>query len=449
MPGQGRCPVERLRQPERTRSPGLEREIQVAASGELAGAEQIAGAGLQIDVGELKLRLHLGGRVGLRDAERTLGDSVIDLRFADAERQRPVAQVGAERGLAEPGRTDGDLRRRKPHVEIGGGQRMQVEQLSVPVACAVGEQTDRLDIGREIDRAGGQRRLQGLPTVVGVGHDAFGDVAVDLDVDIGQRDRCADHVGACLEREASKPAAAGRRLSDPAHCLAQRGAVGGHRAFHHQADRVRNHAVEHEFQRRAGDLDLQARPLAGQRGEKIAEADAAVDAFAAPVELSGCGERAGDRGPSQRQVDIAEVLGDPIGGILIAEFAVLDPDFRKRNRTVCSGLHGSRDRFDKRGPVALAVGGACHADVRTQHHDVGDVEALHQERKQSQIGGEHVDAERGSIGVAALDADIMERDITAGKNRDVDAAICNEVEARHRADLRFHRIAQGVTVEQP
>ena len=101
------------------------------------------------------------------------------------------------------------------------GQRIQIEQLPVPVARAAGEQAEGRDIGREVERAGGQRRLQGLAAVVGVGHHAFGDVAVEFDVDIGQRDRGADDIGARLQREAAEPAAARRRLAGPAQRVAQ------------------------------------------------------------------------------------------------------------------------------------------------------------------------------------------------------------------------------------
>src|SRR6266567_3760437 len=72
---------------------------------------------------------------------------------------------------------------------------------------------------------------------------------------------------------------------------------------------------------------LQPGPLARQRRDEIAGADRAVDTLAAPVELPGRGKGTRDRRPGQRKVDIAERLGDVIGGIFIAEHAVLDPDF--------------------------------------------------------------------------------------------------------------------------
>ena len=57
--------------------------------------------------------------------------------------------------------------------------------------------------------------------------------------------------------------------------------------------------------------------------------------------------------------------------------------------------------------------------------------------------------QRRLAGAAALEADIMKRDIAAGKHRDVDTAVDDQFEAGHGADLRFHRLTQGVPVEQP
>ena len=43
----------------------------------------------------------------------------------------------------------------------------------------------------------------------------------------------------------------------------------------------------------------------------------------------------------------------------------------------------------------------------------------------------------------------MKRDIACRKNRDVDAALDDQIQPGHRADLRLDRPAQGVTVEKP
>ena len=94
--------VERLREPKRAGAGGDQRDIEIAATGKLVDAEQIAGAGLQIDIGELELGLDLGNGLRARNRERALGDAAIDLRFADRERERATAQVCSQRSAAEP-----------------------------------------------------------------------------------------------------------------------------------------------------------------------------------------------------------------------------------------------------------------------------------------------------------------------------------------------------------
>ena len=88
-------------------------------------------------------------------------------------------------------------------------------------------------------------------------------------------------------------------------------------------------------------------------------------------------------------------------------------------------------------------------DVGTQHHDVGDLEALQQQRQQSQIRGQDVDGKRG-VGVRpAFQTDIMEGDIAGGEHRNIGRALDHQIEPGHGADLRLDRRAQGVAVEQP
>src|SRR5947209_7667700 len=87
MTGQADGAVERLRQPKRARARGHQRDVEIAAAGQFGDAEQFAGAGLQIDVGELELGLHVGDRVGARDPERALGDAAIHLRLRSEERR--------------------------------------------------------------------------------------------------------------------------------------------------------------------------------------------------------------------------------------------------------------------------------------------------------------------------------------------------------------------------
>ena len=321
--------------------------------------------------------------------------------------------------------------------------------MPVPVARAAGEQPDRGDIGREIEVAGGERRLQRLAAVVGNRHHALGNVAVEFDIHVRQRDRGADDIGAGLQRETAEAATAGRLLSHPAQRVAQRGAVDGDDTFHHQAGAVGDRTIEGKFQRCADQPRLDAGTIARQHRDEIAGRDRAVDALAAPVELSGRGERARDRRPRQREIDIAELLGDMVGGVLIFEHAVLNPDFRERQLVFGAGLHGARDSFDKRRPVAVALAVPDDADMRPQHHDVGDLESAQQQRQQPQIRGQHIDLQRLVGGAAALQADIVKGNVAAGKYRNVDVARDHQVEPGHGADLRLDRLPQRIPVEEP
>ncbi len=100
--------------------------------------------------------------------------------------------------------------------------------------------------------------------------------------------------------------------------------------------------------------------------------------------------------------------------------------------------------LDEGRPVALTVRVARHMDMGTQHHHVGDLEALQQQRQQAQIRGQHIDRER-RVGVRpAAQPDIVEGDIAGGKYRNFGIALDHEVEPGHGADLRLHRLAQRI-----
>ena len=116
---------------------------------------------------------------------------------------------------------------------------------------------------------------------------------------------------------------------------------------------------------------------------------------------------------------------------------------------VGAGFHGECDGLDEGRPVALALRVARHMDVGTQHHHVGDLEPLQQQRQQAQIRGQHIDRERG-VGVRpAAQPDIVEGDVAGGKHRNVGIALDHEVEPGHGADLRLHRLAQRIPVQEP
>ena len=58
-------------------------------------------------------------------------------------------------------------------------------------------------------------------------------------------------------------------------------------------------------------------------------------------------------------------------------------------------------------------------------------------------------ASAGSEVAAAFQADVVKGDIACGKHRDFGRARDHQIEAGHGADLRLHRLAQGIPVEKP
>jgi hypothetical protein len=88
-------------------------------------------------------------------------------------------------------------------------------------------------------------------------------------------------------------------------------------------------------------------------------------------------------------------------------------------------------------------------DMRAQHHHIRYLEAAQQQRQQTQIRRQHVDLQRRIGGTAALQSDVMERDVASREDRNIDAAVDDQFEPGHGADLRFHRALQRVPVEKP
>src|SRR5205823_9630622 len=117
--------------------------------------------------------------------------------------------------------------------------------------------------------------------------------------------------------------------------------------------------------------------------DEVADADRTIDSLAAPVELSRRGKGTRDRRPGQRKIDIVKRFGDAIGHVFVCEHAILDSYFGKRHLVVRTRLHAARGGLDERCPVALAIAETNHADMRPQHHEISDLEALQQQRQQS------------------------------------------------------------------
>ena len=198
------------------------------------------------------------------DARR---DAAIDLRLADAERQRAAAQIGAEgRGGGEVWSAPTVSRAaERLHCRRIGWSRARSRSNSLPacesaVSRRPGEAEGRDAKGAAVEGVGGERGLQrtARPSL-DVGHHALGGTPPSSSTStlVSASEGAARHWRAGLQREAAEPAvAAGEGGLDPvaAQRVAQELAESAvKRAFHHQRWRGLGHrAVERDFQGLAG-----------------------------------------------------------------------------------------------------------------------------------------------------------------------------------------------------
>ena len=81
----------------------FDREAEIAFAFEPSNAEHLAEALLEIDVGELQLRLEVGARRRLGEPERALDHAAEGLRLADRHGEIAAAQIGRDRRAPELG----------------------------------------------------------------------------------------------------------------------------------------------------------------------------------------------------------------------------------------------------------------------------------------------------------------------------------------------------------
>src|SRR5258708_7562309 len=79
------------------------------------------------------------------------------------------------------------------------------------------------------------------------------------------------------------------------------------------------------LERRPGKPDVEAGPVAVQRGNEVGKADGGVDRLVMPGEASGGGEAPRDRRPGQRHFHVRERLDDLVRLVAQDDGAVLDP----------------------------------------------------------------------------------------------------------------------------
>src|SRR6266545_2335249 len=350
---QVRAATEPLRELVDVAAGAVEVEGQRSFALDAADADKLAEPLIEIDVGELHLRAECRPGFRLSESKGTDGYAAEGLGFSNRNGEVPAAQIGGNRGASELGGAERDASGRQPQVDIDAGESTERDRLAAPVVA--GAQADGREVGREVERLGGERALQAPPPVAREGEDAFADIAVELDVDAGKRDGAADDVGLRLEGETAEAARRRVPMGGPAQRVPQRGGIGGERALHLERGPVADVAVEGELQRRADGAQLEAGPVAGQRSDEVAEAQRRVDRLVMPDEAPGRGEGLRDRRPRQRKLHVGQRLDDLVGLVVQHHGAVGDADLRERFDPVGARLQGAGKRVDMTRPVRAAA----------------------------------------------------------------------------------------------
>src|SRR5207247_9822813 len=96
----------------------IDHEAEIAFALEPANAEHVAQTMLEIDVGELQLRLEIGSAARLGQSERPFDYAAEGLGFAHRHGQVAAAQMCRHRRAPELGTGDSDARRRQSESEV-------------------------------------------------------------------------------------------------------------------------------------------------------------------------------------------------------------------------------------------------------------------------------------------------------------------------------------------
>ena len=202
-------------------------------------------------------------------------------------------------------------------------------------------------------------------------------------------------------------------------------------------------AVERDLYRRAGEPQLDARPLASERCEKIAEREARVDGLVMPHEAAIGAETARNRRPRELKFHTIEPLGDILTGMMTVHHdnAVVDADLRKRCGSVGIGLERAGKRLDQARPVRLPAGQEGHRDGRPHQRHVGDFNPAGEERKIAQTSGQFVDDHGGLAGTIVAEQHVVKAHRAGRKQRDRDLTAEHRVKPGHGVNFPDDRIA--------
>src|SRR5262249_49080158 len=147
------------------------------------------------DISKLKLRFDVDSLTQLGKRQRALDHATVSLSLAHCNHQVAAAQICCDSCTPELGGGYDDIRRGKPQIEIKAGKAVEGDAAIIPCTLIGGKQTDRRDIGCEIERVGGERTLHRLPSISRKREHAFRTVAVEFNINTRQADRAAHYIG--------------------------------------------------------------------------------------------------------------------------------------------------------------------------------------------------------------------------------------------------------------
>ena len=288
--------------------------------------------------------------------------------------------------------------------------------------------------------------MQRLAPVGGKGEHALGGVAVEIDIDVVEPDGAAHHVGLRFDGEVTEAAARQRLLSGPDQGVAHRHSVGGERAFDLERGLDADGAFERRLDRAAGDAQLQAGAVAGERGREIAERHRHVERLVVPDEAAGGAEALGNRRPGQRKFHAGQRLVELLRLAVQHHRAVVDAHLGERRDPVRVRGLAADERLDQAGPVGFAVRLNVDRDDRVLERHVGNLDPARQQWDQAQARGQPLGGERRPLGVA--EHHVGEAHAAGREQRDVGFAAQDRVQAGNGADFAQDLAAHSVGRDQ-
>ena len=162
----------------------------IAAALQAAQPEHLAEAGFEVDIDERDARGYGDAAIRGRQADRSFSDAAEGLRLADRDVELAAAQVCGDGSAAELRAPDFDATRGNAQIEVGLAHAVERDRKLIPVALVGSQEVNARNVWRHVECIGRERALDGAP--VGRERDhAFRHVAVELDIDVRERDSAA------------------------------------------------------------------------------------------------------------------------------------------------------------------------------------------------------------------------------------------------------------------